>query len=347
MATTLDLEKMAETWEPRMRDAFLSAIRDMQNHIDVAALQRLIEKGDIAGALRAVGADPAHFNALALTQQSVYNAGGIATARAAPLLPQVGGYTARVLFDIRNPRAEAWVRTESSGLVKEIVDDQRVMIRNVLESGLQAGTNPRTVALDLVGRIDPRTKRRTGGVIGLSSNQEQWLRSYSADLASEDPTALRRLLQRGLRDKRFDASVLKAIRDGTPIPDALQTKMRTAYTNRALKWRGDVIARTETIKALGAAQTEAYQQSIDKGDLDQDLLLKFPVTAGDERVRQTHRMVPGMNKAGRKWNEPYETPFGPQMHAPYENQVGCRCHEKVVVRFLDAAIAKHKARNGA
>jgi hypothetical protein len=329
-----------------LRDAFLAAVRELANSVDFAALTRLLEQGNISGALAALGIDPAHFNSLVVAQQATFNAGGLAAARAAPLLPQAGGYAVRVLFDVRNPRAEAWVRNESSTLVKEIVDDQRVMIRSRLEAGLQGGINPRQVALDLVGRIDPRTRRRSGGVIGLSSNQEQWLRNYEAELASSDPAILRNTLQRGLRDKRFDSVVLRAIRDGTGIPADTQAAMSLAYRNRALKWRGDNIARNETIKALGAAQIEAYQQSIDKGHVSQDLLTKFPVTAGDERVRETHREVPGLNPKGRKWNEPYVTPFGPQMHAPYPHEIGCRCYERVKVDFLAQAIAKHRAQNG-
>lgn len=326
-----------------MRDAFLQVFQQVQDQIDIAALTRLLEQGNISGALAAIGIDPAHFNALVVTQQSVFNAGGLATAQNAPLLPQIGGYAVRMLWDVRALGAEQWIRNESSKLVTGLVDEARDVLRTRLEAGLQSGTNPRQVAFELVGRIDPHTKKRVGGVIGLSSNQEQWLRNYEVDLASSDPAALKRLLERGLRDKRFDPVVLRAIRAGTGIPVDTQAKMRLAYINRALKWRGDNIARNETIKALGAAQTEAYQQSIDKGHVSQDLLKKFVVTAGDERVRHTHREVPGMNPDGRKWNEPYQTPFGPQMHAPYPHEVGCRCFEKVKLDFLGAAVKKHKA----
>lgn len=346
MATRTDntsyIEQLAQTWEPRVRDAFLAAVRQVIDQIDISALVRALQNNDISAALRIVQMDPAHLSPLAIAMQDAFNAGGFAAARAAPLLPQVGGHSVRVLFDVRNTRAEAWIRNESSGLIKDIVDDQRTAIRDYLEKGLQAGKNPRNTALDLVGRIPPGGKVRTGGVIGLSSNQEQWLVNYEVDLASTDPVILRRLLERGLRDKRFDATVLRAIKDGTGIPPDLQAKMRTAYSNRALKWRGDNIARNETTKSLGAAQTEAYQQSIDKGHLDQSLLDRFWVTAGDERVRETHRLIPGMNAKGVKWNQPFQTPTGPQMHAP-STDIGCRCHEKVVVRFLDRAIAKHRA----
>lgn len=340
MATTsrtADIETLTATWEPRVRAAFLQAIATISAHVDIAALTRLIQANDVAGALAAVGVDVAEFSTLALTQTAMFNEGGIALARAA------SNRALRILFDVRNVRAETWIRQRSSTLIQNIVDDQRVAIRAALEAGMQAGTNPRDTALDLVGRIDPRTKQRVGGVIGLHSTQEEWLRNYSVDLASSEPTALKRLLERGLRDKRFDATVLKALREGTGIPDALQAKMRTAYSNRALKWRADNIARTETIRSLGAAQTEAYAQAIEANKVDVDLLTRYWVTTGDGRVRPTHRLIPGMNKDGRKWNEPFQTPDGPSMHAPHDVDPQCRCHEKIRIDYLTQAARKHKA----
>lgn len=342
MVTTADkanIESLTATWEPRMRAAFLQAVTSITTTVDIVALTALIEAGDVLGAMAAVGADTAHFSALALTQTSLFNEGGMALARAASRA------TFQVLFDVRAPRAEQWIRQRSSTLIQEITADQRTTIRNHLEAGIRAGENPRTTALDLVGRIDPRTKQRVGGVIGLHSTQEEWLRTYSADLASSEPARLKALLQRGLRDKRFDATVLKAIRDGTPIPAETQAKMRAAYANRALKYRADNIARTETIRSLGQAQTEMWQQNIDRGKVDVALLTRFWVTAGDARVRPTHRLIPGMNKEGRKWNEPFDTPDGPSMHAPHDVDPQCRCYEKVKMDFLAQAIARKKARD--
>lgn len=342
MTTAIDLEKLADTWEPRLRDAFIQAIEEAANRIDIAALARLLEKGDITGALRMIGLDPANFSQFALTHAQIFNAGGTATAQSIPPVRQAGGYYIHVLFNARSLGAELWARNVSATMIQEIIDDQRTVIRGFLEQGLAAGANPRTTALDLVGRIDPRTRQRVGGVIGLHSIQEQWLANYARDLASDDPAALKALLGRQLRDKRFDRTILKAIKNGTDIPADIQVKMRVSYANRLLKFRADNIARTETMRALGAGQTEAYQQAIDRNEIDQSLITRFPVTAGDERVRPTHREVPGMNKEGRKWNEPFQTPFGPQMHAPYPTEVNCRCHERIVVNFLKKGADKLK-----
>jgi hypothetical protein len=339
----LDLEKLASTWEPKLRDAFLAAIRGIVDRANLTVIIRLLENGDFDGAFRALNIDPADFSQFALIHQQAFNSGGAAAADTIPTFLQPAGHSVRVLFNVRNPSAEAWVSQRSSKLITEIVDDQRDMVRDFLQRGLGSGENPRTVALDLVGRVSATSRARTGGVIGLHSTQEQWLANYATDLGSTDPAALRSLLDRGLRDKRFDAAVLKAIREGRGLPSDTQVKMRAAYVNKALKWRTDNISRTETVRALGASQIEAYQQAIDKGHLDKTLIRRFWQTAGDERVRPTHREIPGMNKDGRGWDEPFQTPDGPSMHAPHDKDPQCRCKEVVRIDFLARAIAKVRA----
>src|SRR5205814_64369 len=98
-----------------------------------------------------------------------------------------------------------------------------------LSAGLQAGANPRTTALDLVGRIASSTGQREGGIIGLTSSQEEWVRAYRSDLESDNPALA---LSRALRDKRFDRTVLKAAKNNEPLPSALVDKMVTSYKNR-------------------------------------------------------------------------------------------------------------------
>jgi hypothetical protein len=287
--------------------------------------------------------DPADFSDFALAHADAFNAGGTAAAKNIPPVPQIGGWTLQVVWNARNPSAEQWASQRSSKLIQDLLDDQRETVRTALQRGLAAGQNPRTVALDVVGRVQVGTRQRVGGVIGLHSTQEEWLANYTRDLASTEPETLRSLLERGLRDKRFDPAVRAALAKGTGIPPDLQAKMRAAYAVKALKWRGDNIARTETLRALGAAQSEAYQQAIDKGQLAKGDLRKFWVTAGDERVRESHRLIPGMNPNGRAWDEPFATPHGPSMHAPHDTDPQCRCMERVKIDFIGRAAAAFKA----
>ena len=155
------------------------------------------------------------------------------------------------------------------------------MIRNVLARGMRQGLNPRSVALDIVGRIDGATKTRQGGLIGLTSSQEEWVRRYAEDLASDNPLDA---LSRTLRDKRFDAMVRKYAALGEPIPADKIEKMVAAYRNRALRYRAEAIARTEAMRALHQSQDEAIKQAIEKGILKADAVGFVWRTARDARV---------------------------------------------------------------
>ncbi len=332
------IEELAQSWEPTMRAAFIAAVRDARQRANLTAIARLLENGDVEGAIRAVGLDPSAFSPLAIERARVFHEGGAATALQIPSRATEQGYRLSVLFDATNPRAERIVAENSLRLATELVDDQIAMMRTSLSEGLNAGRNPRSVALDLVGRINPATRVREGGTLGLHSTQERWLANYVSDLGSDDPATLRTLLDRGLRDKRFDRSIAKAIREGTGLPPEIQAKMRASYANRALKWRGDLIAKQETLSALREAQVEAWNQGIDKGVVKREEIRKFWVTAGDLRVRPEHQQIPGMNPDGRAWNEPFQTPTGTSMFAPHDHDLACRCRMNVRVNYVDRAV---------
>ncbi|MGA0564168.1 phage minor head protein [Ancylobacter sp. VNQ12] len=325
---------LTELWEPRIRDAFLEAIRSIGNKVSLQALIERLELRDIDGALRIVGLDPNDFVELTNRIAETYGQGGKSFIGQIPAARALDGAVIKVLFDIRNPSAERWIVERSSMLVTEIVGDQQASIRAHLIAGLSAGQNPRSTALDLVGRISRATGTREGGVIGLTSTQAAWGRSYAAELASGDPAQLRKALERGLRDKRFDRTVAKAIRDGEPIPADMRAKMVSAYRNKSLRYRAETIARNETIRALGAAQVEAYEQAITRRQITVEQITKFWRTMDDTRVRPTHRMIPGLNKEGRGWREPFQTPSGPSMHAPHDHDVLCRCREVVRLNYF-------------
>lgn len=332
MAANRDpFEVLTEKWTPELRKAFLDAVYEIRGRVNVDLIARLLKDGQIDQAVRAVGLDPLDFRALDQALTGTFNMGGSLFGDTIPAIRNAAGAVIKFQFDVRNLRAEQWTREKSSTLITEIINDQKVAIRNHLVAGLEAGKNPRTTALELVGRRNPTTGTRDGGVIGLTSGQEGWQRRYSDELASSNPADLKAALGRGLRDKRFDGAINKAIRTGEPIPAETQAKMRLAYRNKSLKYRADVISRNETIRALGASQHEAYSQAIDKGIVKAETITRFWVTAGDERVRHTHRLIPGMNKDGVGWQEAFKTPTGPTMHAPHSVDVMCRCRERIEI----------------
>jgi hypothetical protein len=335
MAGNRRLSDLVDEWEPAVRRAFLESVQAIRDQAQIGVIARKLEAGDVEGALEAVGLDPALFRPLDRAIAGAFEDGGGFTLRSLPALREPGESVVRIVFDIRNPRAESWLKRESGTLIREIVDDQRTMIREHLRSGMEAGINPRNVALDLAGRIDPGTKARTGGAIGLTSSQESWVRNFRAKLS--DPARVSEALGNRLRDKRFDATIAKAAKDGAAIPaEKIETMVR-AYRNRALKFRAEGIARTEALRALNGSAEEATRQAIDGGQLEADAVEKIWVATKDGRTRDSHRSMDGQ---AVRFNASFVSPSGARLRypgdpeAPIEEVANCRCTWRPKVNFL-------------
>jgi hypothetical protein len=325
---------LIDQWEPRLQRAFLDSIYNLRDAAHIDQIIRMLENGDVDGALRAVGIDPVAFRPFDKSLTAAYEAGGEATAALVPVVKDADGFRSVFQFSVRNPEAESWIRDYSGNLIREIVDDQRTAVRNFLAAGLAEGSNPRTTALDLVGRLNKATGNREGGVIGLTSSQEEWVRNYAAELASDDPS---QALTRELRDKRFDRVVARAASEGRPLTQAEIDPMVRAYKTRALRLRGETIARKETITALHSAQEQAMQQAVSNGNVDKTAVTYIWRTAHDSRVRETHQPMDGQV---RRMGQPFITGSGARLRFPGDPEgpaaevINCRCYREPKIDLL-------------
>lgn len=331
MASRAELERLYQELLDRhgqaIASAFIDAIDDLRTAAEVQRVVDAIAAGNVQGALEALHLDPAAYGPLEDAIARTYGEGGQSALQALPKRAPDG--TALVIrFHARNRRAEDWLRTHSSELVTHIIEEQRTAVRQTLTAGMEAGRNPRSVALDIVGRVNRLTGKREGGILGLTPSQETFVRSARAELASGDPEALRHYLTRNRRDKRFDRTVAKAIREEKPVPAEIARKAVDAYTRRLEALRGEMIGRTEALSALNAAQYEALRQAVENGSLQANQIRRVWQSAGDARVRHTHRALDG-DTAGL--HEPFRSPSGALIRfpgdpqAPAAERIGCRC----------------------
>jgi len=320
-------DQLIDQLSPNVRRAFLDSIQNVADIARVDEIARMLEAGDIDGALAAVGLDPVSFRPLDRALEQTFETGGVATAQEASQ-----GLRAVFQFNIRNPVAELWLRSNSSGLVTDIITDQRNMIRNTLAAGLELGDNPTTTALDLVGRIGANGARQ-GGFLGLTDSQAAWVRNYAAELASDNPLAA---LERSLRDRRFDAAVRRAAANGTSIPQDKINKMVTAYRNRALRYRAETIARSETMASLHQAQEMAMRQAVDAGGINRSQVEYIWRSAHDTKVREAHSELDGQVTP---MGVPFQSSLGPirfpgDPQASAANTINCRCWRETKIDFL-------------
>lgn len=282
------IEQLTDKFEPILKAAFLDAVLDITSRAELGRIVERLERGDISGAIDAVHLDPAVYRALDGAIVQAFNGGGASAIEALPRLRDPSGAEFVVRWDARNLRAEAWLREHSSALITRITEDQRASVRTILESGLIAGRNPRSTALDIIGRVSRVTGRREGGVVGLTAQQAVAVANAREALLSGDPARMRAYLALTRRDRRFDKTVLAAIEQGGALDAATVSRITGRYADRLLDLRGETIARTETMAALNQSSLEAMQQAIDSGAISADTVTKVWHSARDPKVRDSH-----------------------------------------------------------
>lgn len=310
-ADAAELERLlrqADQISTRVRQAFLDAVSNLGDRVDVDQIKSLLQQGRVDQALRTVDAQLLSQGfapvAEAITGAAVDAARS--TARAVTALGEMN-----VSFGLTNPQTVDFLRTYEMGLIRAMSSDALASVRTAIQAGVAAGRNPIDVARDI------------RQFIGLTDTQTRAVLNYRNALENGSRDAL----QRALRDKRFDASVLRAIQNETALsPDKID-KLVERYTQRYLRYRSETIARTESIRSLGAGNHQLWNQNVASGKLDADQVTKKWATVGDHKVRHAHVELNGQVVG---LNERFQCSGGSLMYpgdpsAPADLTVNCRC----------------------
>lgn len=300
------IEQLLNKQETKLRNAFLRMVAFIQSRAVLIRITRFMERGDWEGALNSVLGGAPQILGSAASDAFIEAAKDTATA-----INRVLGEVV-VDFDMVNERAVAAMRNNQLRLVQGFTAQQRETTRQALLRGVEEGVNPREMA------------RRFRNSIGLTRSQEQAVANYERALRGLDRTAL----ERALRDKRFDPTVARALESGEFLKPDQVTRMVDRYRERMLKYRSEVIARTEALRSVHEGAEEMYRQAIDAGTLDQANLTREWNTAKDERVRGSHRAMHGQVQP---FGSPFISGLGNELRypgdpaAPPEDTIQCRC----------------------
>lgn len=218
-----------------------------------------------------------------------------------------------IRFDVTNERAVAWAEQNRLDLVRGFTQEQRTVARQVIVDGVQAGANPREIARDLRGSV------------GLTPSQADAVASYRRALEAQDyANALGRQLSDGRSDKTIAAAQR---RDAALTPEQIDQAV-DRYRSNFVAYRAEVIARTESLRAVHAGNEELFRQAIARGDIHADQLTRTWNAAHDGRVRPSHRAMDGQE---RKLGQKFETGDGVLIaypgdpSAPIDETAQCRC----------------------
>lgn len=285
---------------------WLAMITGVKAGLTLTRLTRFISEGDIDGALRAATEGMATWFARswipAYTRSAEQTALFLQRSLGIPMS-----------FDIMSLGPVQHLRAHRLRLVTGFSIEQRQATLRALEGAFARGLNPRATA------------RVFRGSIGLTEQQVGWVQNYRRALEEGSSSAL----NRSLRDRRFDSTVRRAINDGEALSQQQIDRMVGRYTQRTLRYRSEVIARTESLRSTNGGQRDMFQQAIEEGDLRNDQLLREWNTARDERVRDSHSAMHNQEVEGL--DTPFISGLGNQLlfpgdpSAPAEDTVQCRC----------------------
>ena len=302
------LKALIDSQDRLIREAFLQAIREHGESINLAALAEALEANDINRAVSIAQITPANLFALDAAITAAFVNGGQMIRQAAPK------YAVSFGFDGRAFRAEQWARQNAAGLVVNISNEQADALRVMTQERIAQGVNGRKLAREI----------RT--VVGLAPNQIQTVNNVRADLENLSSD----YFTRSLRDKRFDGIVRRAINDGTPLSQVDIDRITARYAERALDYRANTIARTESLNALRAGRDEGIRQAIEQGAIAPGATQKVWDSTGDSRVRPDHAQMNGQSVG---LNEAFVAPGGSRLMYPGDSSLGagadqiinCRC----------------------
>lgn len=305
-----------------MRAAFLKAISQISGEARLERLAAALQKRDLAAALDAIGFERALFREVEDALRAAYVSGGVT---ASEYLAQAKGLRGvRVRFNPYADRPSAWLAEHSAGLITRITQGQIEAVRATLALGMADGRSAKSVALDLVGR-QGAGRRRIGGIIGLSAPQIETTAWAREALRSGDAEGLRRYLTLKTRDRRFDATIRRAI-GGEKLTSAQAERIGDALASRRLAQRGEAIASTETLEAFGAGQMEATRQAAEAAGLPMSKIKRTWRCTRSRTSRDAHVAMHGQTVEG---DAPFVSPSGARLRHPGDRSLGAGAKDVV------------------
>ena len=300
---------LIDRFEIQLNRKFMVMVNSIKDDLVLKEIERMLISGRIDDAFTVA---EMYVNRFAGQINQVFIYAGQDTAEAL-------GSIAVIDFDITNYRAVNKMRLNKLEFVREFMAEQRIVTRQALMEGVSMGLNPRAQA---------RMFRES---IGLTLRQQAAVTNYRRLLQEGSTEAL----TRRLRDARFDSTVRSSIKDGRPLAQEQIDRMVTRYQERYVKYRSEVIARTESLSAVHEGKEELYQQAFDDGTLDPSKVRRKWHTARDPRVRDTHWPMSGQERAV---GEPFTTGAGVSImypgdrNAPAKERIQCRCATSTTIK---------------
>lgn len=319
--------------EQRVRDAFLTAVYAARGRVEfgqlVAAIEDALRSGNVQPVQDLLRLDQGLLWPLEEALRGTFLQGGVMVDGMLPV-----GLEGRFGFNGHHPRATDLIRRIGADLVTQIDEQQREAVRLTVTDAVERSRSSREVALDLVGRKNQASGKREGGIVGLSGPQTE--RYLMVQRLMQTPEGVRDLVveKDGVLTIRYKVNtatakrIIAAYKKGTAVAAADRAISETQYKNQLLQQRGQLIAQNEAHTAQAAGRHEAYEQLLERDDVER--IVKKWIHGFSREPRLDHLRLAREAKA-IDFREGFVMDDGTVMQHPHDpaggvrHSAGCKC----------------------
>jgi hypothetical protein len=318
------LRLIADAAVPKMARAFAHALRYLRTTMPKQAIAERIRRGDYIGASNLVPLnrfqDGLHdpFRRIAATYQAGADLAAAWITRQFIRKDEAVAAPGDIFaFDLFTPEVVELLREYQAELITGLSAEVRAQVLDIIVNGVRLGYDAEQIATELEQ------------VIGLSPAQVQAVRNLRRTLEGGDLGAA---LDRALLASKDVGAIRAAIAEGKSfLGGDVISAIIGRYADRALAYRAQMIAQTESVRAANLGLRDAYAQAVDRGVFPESALKVHWKIALDEKVCPICRPIPEMNPDGVGIREAFQTPKGPQAQPPMHPN--CRCSIEVVTNL--------------
>lgn len=321
--------RIAARFEPQVAQAFLRSVERLAKRIDEAVLRSALVSQSIEQVYAAVGANTLELLLLNAGLTEALERTATTTGQTgASILSDVLGVEVR--FNATDPNAILFAREQSNRLIVAVTEDVREAVRIIVASGQAFGLTIDEQAVAIRQLVGLRPAHVTAP---LNFARELREGTFRRSRLLHDPTLPPR--QRRAMRRRVLGEIDEKLGSGD-VSEAWIAEQQARYADNLRSRRALDIARTETLRSSNFGQRENWRQAKRDGHLPETARRMWIVTP-DDRLRETHAAVPGMNPDGVLIDSGvYDTPLGPSTGPPLE--VNCRCAEGLVFPGLEGVL---------
>lgn len=297
------MPELSRKTEKAIHDSLLKVWQEVKQSYTLAEIETAYVTSGIPGVMQLIDTlDPVLASHLAPTLQTAMIESG---RMVISLLPVASITTPAWVPSLSLTASDRAMRYEFD-LIREISTTTREAVRQSVVEAVATGKPPAAIA------------RQFRSTIGITDGQQKWVANYRRALESGDTRAA---LSYRLRDARYDSSVTNGKLDQDKID-----KMVEKYEQRVIKYRTEVIARTEGLRSVEIGQYESVRQGIESGNIDPGME-KGWVTTEDGKERPWHAEL------DEKWiafNDYFVNSHGRLLfprdpEGAADNTIQCRC----------------------